>query len=50
MRNAQGSLCIIDFGLSAVYNSSLSENIQKENKKRGFVGTPRYASIAAHNG
>lgn len=47
MRNQKGSFYIIDFGLSSL----LSTNYQdKQHKKRGFVGTPRYASLAAHHG
>lgn len=45
MRNSSGNLFIIDYGLSAIYT-----NVQKNNKKRGFVGTPRYANLAAHKG
>lgn len=45
MRKKDGSLVIIDFGLSLF----LSEP-KNQNKKRGFVGTPRYASCAAHKG
>lgn len=49
MRNTKGSLVIIDFGLSAVLPLNYSSTIHKQ-KKRGFIGTPRYASIAAHQG
>ena len=53
MRNQLGGLVLIDFGLASVYqlpqNRNLGLNIIK-NKKRGFVGTPRYASLASHNG
>lgn len=45
MRKKDGSLVIIDFGLS----SFLSEE-KNQYKKRGFIGTPRYASCAAHKG
>ena len=48
MRNSKGSLLIIDYGLSSFYQP-YSGSISKQ-KKRGFVGTPRYASIAAHQG
>jgi serine/threonine protein kinase len=49
MRNGKGQLYIIDFGLSML---RLAENnpSTNNNKKQGFVGTPRYASLAAHNG
>ena len=47
MRNAKGSLVIIDYGLSAVLPLNYSSTFTKQ-KKRGFIGTPRYASIAAH--
>ena len=49
MRNNLGNLVIIDFGLSNLKKES--DNIgDLKRKKRGFIGTPRYASIAAHNG
>lgn len=45
MRNANGNLVIIDFGLA-----SFIQNDFTKQKKRGFVGTPRYASLASHRG
>ena len=49
MRNNLGALVIIDFGLSNLKKDN--ENIgDVKGKKRGFIGTPRYASIAAHHG
>lgn len=47
MRTAEGSFVIIDFGLSTIFSF---EKEDSEKKKRGFVGTPRYASLAAHMG
>jgi hypothetical protein len=44
MRNDSGNLVIIDFGLSIYTNPNIFES------NRGFVGTPRYASLAAHLG
>ena len=44
MRDDKKNLFIIDFGLSYFYDQS---NI---GKSRGFIGTPRYASLAAHKG
>ena len=49
MRNSKGALVIIDFGLSAILPLNYASTITKQ-KKRGFIGTPRYASIAAHQG
>ena len=49
MRNSKGSLVIIDFGLSTILPLNYLATISKQ-KKRGFIGTPRYASIAAHQG
>ena len=43
MRDESGNLFIIDFGLSCPIN-------YKDYKKRGFIGTPRYASLSAHKG
>ena len=50
MRNFDGSVILIDFGLSSIVtNQSFpSLNADKIKHKRGFVGTPRYASICAH--
>ena len=44
MKDDNGHYVLIDFGLSSI----LTHN--KKNKRRGFVGTPRYASLAAHHG
>ena len=45
MKDSKGNLYIIDFGLSTM------KVVGKEcNKKRGFIGTPRYASLTAHKG
>lgn len=44
MKDDNGNYVLIDFGLSSI----VSQN-QKQ-KRRGFIGTPRYASLAAHNG
>lgn len=45
MKNKEGNLFIIDFGLS--------KQVPLRNKIRpslkGFIGTPRYASVQAHN-
>ena len=49
MKNAKGNLVIIDFGLSHVVSLNKEQESYKT-KKRGFIGTPRYASIAAHQG
>lgn len=46
MRNKKGGLVIIDFGLSSL----LPRAQVPKSKKIGFIGTPRYASIAAHQG
>lgn len=44
MRSQQGKLYLVDFGLSRMAsNNKHTVNIS------GFVGTPRYASIRAHN-
>lgn len=49
MKNNLGALVIIDFGLSNLKKDT--DNVRDvKGKKRGFIGTPRYASIAAHNG
>lgn len=48
MRNNLGALVIIDFGLSNLKKDT--DNIDVKGKKRGFIGTPRYAPIAAHHG
>lgn len=45
MRNSFGNLIIIDFGLASFYKSTMNKQ-----KKRGFIGTPRYASLASHKG
>ena len=45
MRDEHGSLYIIDYGLSF-----LQAPAKGKEKKRGFIGTPRYASLAAHKG
>lgn len=47
MRNLQGQLIIIDFGLSALIKHKSAEI---DHQKKGFIGTPRYASCAAHEG
>lgn len=49
MKNNAGALVLIDFGLSSLRKES-DNNADLRAKKRGFIGTPRYASIAAHNG
>lgn len=49
MKNRKGNLIIIDFGLSTILPLNYTSIISRQ-KKRGFVGTPRYASIAAHQG
>lgn len=48
MRNGKGGLVIIDFGLSTILPPNCSSIVKQ--KKRGFIGTPRYASISAHKG
>ena len=45
MRDEHQNLYIIDYGLSFL------QIVPKgKEKKRGFIGTPRYASLAAHKG
>lgn len=44
MRSQEGKLYIIDFGLARVLSESKSSYCL-----RGFIGTPRYASVRAHN-
>ena len=44
MKDDKGNFVLIDFGLSCI----LTQN--QKNKRRGFIGTPRYASLAAHHG
>jgi serine/threonine protein kinase len=45
MRDKNGALFIIDFGLSR----QLPLRTKSRPAMRGFIGTPRYASIRAHN-
>lgn len=45
MRNTSGNLILIDFGLSLCLESN---SIKYE--KKNFIGTPRYASLASHEG
>lgn len=45
MRTETGTLAIIDFGLSKKYVP-----VSKFADTLGFIGTPRYASLAAHRG
>lgn len=43
----------IDFGISKILkNNDTDKNLKKSpiKKMKGFVGTPRYASIQAHKG
>jgi hypothetical protein len=42
MRNSKGYLFIIDYGLARI-------NPRKGYSMKGFIGTPRYASLRAHN-
>lgn len=51
MRNDKGNIVLIDFGLSlfALENTN-SLKVRNVARKKGFIGTPRYASIAAHKG
>lgn len=44
MRTAQGNIALIDFGLSRKHIDIFKD----KRKKLGFIGTPRYASLAAH--
>lgn len=39
---------MIDFGLSKYYLNSKGEHL-KHGRKKGLIGTARYASINAHN-
>jgi serine/threonine protein kinase len=41
-----GKLFIIDFGLARQLNKEESKNLYTI---KGFIGTPRYASVRAHN-
>ena len=51
MRNNEGELILVDFGLSLLIPETTSFKVLEESKEvKGFIGTPRYASIAAHNG
>ena len=52
MRSVEGNLVFIDFGLSLIVSNknSPSQMIIKQKPRRGFIGTPRYASISAHQG
>lgn len=44
MRSEAGQLFLVDFGLARqIFDSSRGYAI------RGFIGTPRYASVRAHN-
>lgn len=44
MRSETGQLFLVDFGLARqIFSTSRSCAI------RGFIGTPRYASVRAHN-
>ncbi len=45
MRKA-GKLFIIDFGLARMLNKEENKNVYTV---KGFIGTPRYASVRAHN-
>ncbi|KAM3135211.1 hypothetical protein pb186bvf_012676 [Paramecium bursaria] len=45
---SQNIINLIDFGLSKQYVNSKGEHI-KLNKKKGLIGTARYASVNAHN-
>jgi len=42
MRSAEGELFLIDYGLSRY-------NPRRGYSMKGFIGTPRYASLRAHN-
>ena len=42
MKDSNENLFIIDFGLSYLRETS------NEGKTKGFIGTPRYACLAAH--
>lgn len=45
MRNMNGNLILIDFGLSLRLSCEI-----KKHEKLNFIGTPRYASLASHSG
>lgn len=44
MRSKDNKLFIIDFGLAKTIST-----VNNFNSLKGFLGTPRYASIRAHN-
>ncbi|EFC43951.1 predicted protein, partial [Naegleria gruberi] len=48
-RNARGRIFVIDFGLARAYKHE-DGNLKPPRSSCGFRGTPRYASINAHNG
>ncbi|KAG2392846.1 hypothetical protein C9374_009423 [Naegleria lovaniensis] len=48
-KNAQGRIYLIDFGLARAYKHE-DGNLKPPRKDVGFRGTPRYASVNAHNG
>jgi serine/threonine protein kinase len=50
MINKQGEYVFIDFGISKKIKELLSGLDTYGRKTKGFIGTPRYASIQAHKG
>lgn len=46
--NQSSIIHLIDFGLSKYYMNSKGEHL-KHTRKKGLIGTARYASINAHN-
>lgn len=50
MINSKGEYVFIDFGISKKLIPQTNVNDNQQKKVRGFIGTPRYASVAAHKG
>lgn len=50
MLNSKGEYIFIDLGISKKLNPHTVNHETQARRGKGFIGTPRYASVAAHKG